>query len=510
MSERPAFLRKLAYLALVALLILPLSWLGMPATSGTENRPGSAGGRLARLRTQNRLSQANLGEIDPSSVAIKLVTLGLHNVAGLFLWTKSNNYAMKQDWTRLSATLEQQIKLQPHYIGPWIYQGWNLSYNVSAEFDDYRDRYHWVMRGIDFLEDGTRYNENEPRLRWEIGWFTGYKIGRADEHKQFRRLFRQDDEFHRDRPPALRDNWLVGKESYLKAQDMVANEGVTVKGTSPLIFYSGPPMWQINYATAIESEGVFGEAARVAWDTAAREWAEYGRREFPTFEGETFRLTDLEALLAKQADLVKKIEAIDPGLRARLAEERRAALSDVQRAALEKPSTSRTKDEANAAREAARSLLVTDRDLVERMPDSRRDEAKSLLDELVKNSELVRRVEQSRLPVNYEYWDMRCRAERTENALESRRIAYEGDQAFLEGLDMETARVAYEKALSLWRKVLDEFPRLLEDSVTGEEIVDVIHRYQESLKRLDQPLPEDYFGLNEVIKLHEGTRIKSD
>ena len=38
------------------------------------------------------------------------------------------------------------------------------------------------------------------------------KIGKADESKQFRKLFKEDDDFNAGRALAQRDNWLVGKE----------------------------------------------------------------------------------------------------------------------------------------------------------------------------------------------------------------------------------------------------------------------------------------------------------
>jgi hypothetical protein len=112
--------------------------------------------------------------------------------------------------------LEQMTKLQPNFYSVWDFQAHNLSYNISVEFDDYHDRYSWVMKGIEFLRQGITYNLREPRLLGRMGWFIGQKVGRADEKKQYRRLFKADDEFHeRDRPGRTlpeRDNWLVARE----------------------------------------------------------------------------------------------------------------------------------------------------------------------------------------------------------------------------------------------------------------------------------------------------------
>ena len=60
--------------------------------------------------------------------------------------------------------LEPLKHLQPNRVGVWRFQAWNQSYNVSAEWDDYRDRYYWVVKGMDYLNDGMRYNKNDQRL----------------------------------------------------------------------------------------------------------------------------------------------------------------------------------------------------------------------------------------------------------------------------------------------------------------------------------------------------------
>ena len=135
MSDRQRFIRKIVYACAIAALLLPLSWLSEPATTESD------GGLLAQMREKHRLSQSTLGDIDPASETIKLATLGMRGVAANILWEKAHDYRKREDWVGLSATLEQIAKLQPNFISVWVYQGWNLSYNISVEFDDYRDRH---------------------------------------------------------------------------------------------------------------------------------------------------------------------------------------------------------------------------------------------------------------------------------------------------------------------------------------------------------------------------------
>ena len=170
MTERTSFYRKLAYLGIIVVLAFPIVWLSVPATTTRE------GGKLAQMRKQYNLAQVNLGEVDPASETIKLATLGLRGVAVNLLWEKANYYKKVEDWTNLTATLEQLAKLQPNFITFWKFQAWNLTYNVSVEFDDYHDRYYYVRRGIQFLQEGEHYNTDNPQLLWDLGWFIGQKI----------------------------------------------------------------------------------------------------------------------------------------------------------------------------------------------------------------------------------------------------------------------------------------------------------------------------------------------
>ena len=133
MSPRSAFRRKIIYLVVIAVLLAGLAGLGRP------------GGKLAQLREEHELSQAQLGQIDPTSEAIKLATLGLRGLAANILWEKAIRYKKIKDWTNFSATLIQITKLQPNFIDVWEFHAHNLSFNTSVEYDDFRFRYHWVI-----------------------------------------------------------------------------------------------------------------------------------------------------------------------------------------------------------------------------------------------------------------------------------------------------------------------------------------------------------------------------
>jgi hypothetical protein len=489
MSERRSFYRKVVYFAAICVLLFPLTMLSTPATYS------KAGGRLAQLRSEYGLSQSNLGEVDPASETMKLATLGLRGIAVNLLWEKANYYKMTEDWTNLTATLEQLAKLQPNFVTFWKFQAWNLSYNVSVEFDDYHDRYYYVRRGIEFLKEGERYNLDNPHLLSDLGWFIGQKIGRADEHVQYRRLFKADNDFHPpDRPPELRDNWLVGKEYYLHSIDAVDNKGKSLGRKSPRIFYAAPAMSQMNYSEAIEEEGLFDRARR-AWTTAAEEWERFGQLVIEHSTGVRLRLGDEPRLEKLVAELRERLDAMQPGIRDELAAKKRAALTDEERTAMDTPFDQRSQAQAELTYTTVEKLKVTDRETAEAIAASQPELAKQAL---LLASELERQELQLRYTINYkrdanyDYWLTRAKMEQTSDALTARESMFRARRAFREG-DLITAKELYETGFAKWRLVFDAFPLLKESSsTTGDDIIDYVVRYRDLLDQLDETMGDDF------------------
>ncbi len=498
MSRDISFRRKVIYVTAIALLLYPLYRLGQPATHT------SPGGMLAQLRAEHNLAQAELGEIDPASETMKLATLGMRPFAVIMLWEKSNEYKMKEDWDNFSATLNQITKLQPNFITVWEFQAHNLAYNISVNFDDYRHRYHWVKRGINFLVDGTYYNRENPRLLHQVGWITGQKIGRADERVQFREMFRDDNDFHDEinrevvvdealgydgRP----DNWLVGRLWYQRAQSAVDTRGMPLRGKSPLIFHSDNPMSLINYASTIAEEGILGETAMRAWREAEGGWEEFGRRQIPTSWGHPVRLAEYEQINQDIENLVQQLDQLLPGQRERLEQEKLDSLTPDQRHVLAMAETQieeLTDDEFTMLFEVRELTEVTHAEVAEQGEGELRDRARQLAARLEDLGHYSRRTSQYRSIVNYEYWGTRCEAEQTRTAVDARENLYQAQQLH-DAAALEDARELYEKAWHQWRSLYDSFPRLMDD-VAADDLATAIGRYGRLLQQLDETIPEDF------------------
>ena len=478
----------------IAVLLVPLSALSQPADSSSK------GGKLAKLRAEYGLSQANLGEVDPTSESMRLATLGLKNVAITLLWDRANEYKKMEDWTNLSAVLEQMTKLQPNFYSVWDFQAHNLSYNISVEFDDYHDRYAWVMKGIEFLRQGITYNQREPRLLGRMGWFIGQKVGRADEKKQYRRLFKADDDFHeRDRPGRTlpeRDNFLVSREKYIEAQKL-ADAGAPLK-TTALIFHSNPMMSAIHYAKALEEGGAFGVAARDGWKLAGDEMRRFSVREIPTTWEVPIRLGMREAELARAERLSEELEQLLPGQFKALEETKRSELTTEQKAALDVPPLERTDDQHRLAFQATMSMRVDWPMVVREAPDDVRIRAKELLRQWKEATETAEIIDRYRSIVNFDVWRATCESEITEPAIRAREAVWRAEKDF-QNAKLQPAKLAYEEAFAAWREVYDAAPVLRADDITHYDIDEVVNRYRKVLDQLDEPFPNPFI-LQDMLK----------
>src|SRR5262249_4279774 len=224
--------RKLVYLGGIIALFVPIIMLGAPPEPGGKNVEASPGGVLARMRTEKGLGESDLGNVDPASSTMNLLLLGFRGIATSILWMDAQDQQRNKDWAALRATTESIILLQPHFLKVWHFTGWNLAYNVSAEWDAVADRYYWVKEGIKFFKKGCNRNEKYAELFWYTGDTMGKKIGRSDEWVQFRRFYRSDPDVARfkgrpdpDVNPAGIDNYKEARKWFILSNETVDRFG---------------------------------------------------------------------------------------------------------------------------------------------------------------------------------------------------------------------------------------------------------------------------------------------
>ena len=340
--------RKVVYGVSLVLLLVVLYVVGAPARVvdvGGEAR-SVTGGFLAQQRADAGLSESQMGKIDPASNTVKLATFGMRGVAVALLWHQTNEHQKRHKWNDVVATANQIIFLEPHFVTIWDFLGWTLSYNASADFDDYRERYRWVIRGIDFVITGLEKNQRSTKLCKSAGWFISQKIGIADEVEQYRRLLRDDEAFglrHGYPLASDRDNWMMGRDWYHRGERLVTEGGENLGNESDFIYFANSRLNLFNYAKWKRRDGIFGSEAIQAWDNALDEWREFGRLDLATAipGDQTFTVTDknrdtvfrarletVDIVREAEKELLAELYAIAPELKATLSIERWQQLGD--------------------------------------------------------------------------------------------------------------------------------------------------------------------------------------
>lgn len=512
MNRNASFTRKIIYIVAIAILLLPLAALSQPASVGAKGdaKENSEGGTLSSLRVKYNLSQAELGKIDPASETMKLSCLGMRGIAANILWLNAQEYKKKEDFDSLERTVNQLKRIEPNFLKVWDFQAHNLAYNTSVEFDNYKHRYEWVKKGIRFLIEGTEYNRDEPGLLNEVGWFVGQKVGRADEAKQFRRMFRDDTYFHQEfedqgvrvREQALGvdnkpDNWLTAKLWYDKAVDAVAS-GKPIRLKSSLHFYSGSPMSLINGAEAIEKDGTFGQRAKTAWEDAFAAWTSYGNRDLMSSGGFTIRLNSREAVDLEIKEILSKLDALDPGV---LEREKKAAvekLSERHRKIHDKKIDERTLDENEIYLYQVTPLLLPDPNAIAaQMKGEKRTKAREYADRLNDLAKVMRMTVNYCGQVSFDDWMARCESEQTDDIIKARKLIFEAEKEKDTGANLSAARERYEEAWGLWAKALEKWP-ILTGNAEFRELVDSVKNYRDLLGQMDADFPVD-FPLNKFL-----------
>ena len=535
------FIRKIIYIAIIGILLIPLSLISRPASrsatagaaEGKSNNQGLA--KLAKLRDQYELSQSKMMEIDPASETMKLASLGLRGVAVNMLWMQAVEHKKKENWDQLASTLNALIKIQPNFVKVWEFQAHNMSYNISAEFDDYEYRYHWVKKGIGFLTEGIPYNYTDHRMTDNLGFFTGMKIGRSDEKFQFRRLFRTDRDFQDAMAEWVEpdsyytrehghDNWLMAYQWYDRSRTLVANE-IGQQHISDMMFLRKRPMQQINAAGGFQDEFKTNETTQEAWRAGHEEWIEYGEEEIRNSQGLLFTLEGLAELDVRLTNKRQELDELVPGVREKLMKEvmETARLTSSQKEALDTPVESRSPEQMQLALAANKTLLRIDRSIDLKVL-SNADEAAQKGRKALRVYESIREIldqmkfiESYSGTVNYAYWKTRSLTEAGDAAANARQIMFDASEMKRRSIfDDEYvvnpktgektitqigAMKLYEDSFRKWQKVLEEFPRLNEGEM-ADDIIDAIKDYYDILRVSGMEWPAD-FALQDLIDFRE-------
>jgi hypothetical protein len=200
--QEQARFRKMVYIGLI-LVLFTLGWVWRTQAIAPQAE------RL-HIREESR------GSVELTGAVVRLGLTGSRGLVTTVLWNVAIERQKKNQWNQLEVLVRQLTRLQPHFITPWLFQSWNLAYNVSVEADRVRDKYFYIARGIELLAEGERQNLNHPDLRWSIGFYLLHKLFNSDETNYHRSLFqlslippneRDPARFYTQAPTGPQFNW---------------------------------------------------------------------------------------------------------------------------------------------------------------------------------------------------------------------------------------------------------------------------------------------------------------
>lgn len=157
-------MRRGGVLLLLLALCLACSW----QSRGLQQRRAELSG----------ISVAASAQVPP---ALNVIMVGLGGFRGLVaevLWFRVSRLQVEGRYLELVQLADWITLLDPKASEGWVFNAWNLAYNISVMMNRPEDRWRWVRNGIALLRDeALRFNPHDARLYRELAWMYQHKIG---------------------------------------------------------------------------------------------------------------------------------------------------------------------------------------------------------------------------------------------------------------------------------------------------------------------------------------------
>ncbi len=180
--QQAATRRKVTYLAAIGVLLLStLVVRGTVKIPVPGVREAVYSHSIEGRAREHELTELSQGEAELGGSAVRLLLTGSRGLAVCALWLNAIDKQRQQEWSEMDISVKSITKLQPHFTAPWLFQSWNITYNVSVEMDRLNDMYYYIARGISIIAEGESLNRNNPDLRYNLGFYYQNKFGVSDK-----------------------------------------------------------------------------------------------------------------------------------------------------------------------------------------------------------------------------------------------------------------------------------------------------------------------------------------
>ncbi len=127
------------------------------------------------IRLKRDYGEAGLGGTPPEEVVTVLVLGGFRAVAADLLWLRSINLKEEKKFYELRTLYELIAKLQPTFAKVWVFNGWNLAYNIANQWPSKEDNWKWVKAGVEFVSKGKQRNPDNVDILFYLGYIYFHK-----------------------------------------------------------------------------------------------------------------------------------------------------------------------------------------------------------------------------------------------------------------------------------------------------------------------------------------------
>jgi hypothetical protein len=240
--RRAAFRRKVTYLGVIlGLFTLSMFWRGKIDLPGSAARAAEAQRTKQPVRMIDRVAslpikpqadklemrELDLGDAEVAGAAARVSLVGFRGVVVTGMWWSAIEKQKRGEYHEFELLARTVTRLQPHFIDPWIFQAWNIAYNVSVENDKLGDMYFYIARGIELLAEGDRLNSRtwrglgapveigSPDIRYQIGFYYQNKFTVSDKVATLRSLMQLSAIKPSERDPA---NFLDANDQVIPAK----------------------------------------------------------------------------------------------------------------------------------------------------------------------------------------------------------------------------------------------------------------------------------------------------
>ncbi len=111
-----------------------------------------------------------LFQYDPAESVPLLLMGGLRGIAVDFLWARAITRHDEKKYYEFLTINNLIARLQPNFPAVWIFQSWNMAYNISREWDSPQNKWKWIYAGLEFAKKGAVKNPNNGDLFFELGY----------------------------------------------------------------------------------------------------------------------------------------------------------------------------------------------------------------------------------------------------------------------------------------------------------------------------------------------------